>query len=72
MAVPWYARLFEGIVLDCWRKALSPAQTRREADFLLGALEMSRGARVLDVPCGLGRHAIELASLGLQVTGVDL
>src|SRR5438067_8294928 len=28
--------------------------------------------RILDVPCGQGRHAIELARRGYDVTGVDL
>ena len=30
------------------------------------------GAKILDVPCGAGRLPIELASLGYQVTGVDI
>lgn len=29
------------------------------------------GARVLDAPCGFGRHAIEFAKLHYKVTGVD-
>ena len=36
---------------------------------LAGALP---GQRVLDMPCGLGRHAIELARRGFPVTAVDL
>ena len=74
----WYESFFKGIVLDMWRQVFPPEQTRLEADFLTRALGLSRGAkvlrgaRVLDVPCGLGRHAIELASRGFAVTGVDL
>src|SRR5262249_15797256 len=30
------------------------------------------GARVLDVPCGSGRHSLELAKRGYAVTGIDL
>ena len=30
------------------------------------------GASILDVPCGIGRHAIHLAGMGYRVTGVDL
>jgi SAM-dependent methyltransferase len=29
------------------------------------------GGRVLDMPCGVGRHAVELADRGFEVTGVD-
>lgn len=30
------------------------------------------GARLLDAPCGIGRHATRLAKLGYRVVGVDL
>lgn len=67
----WYENFFEGIVLDLWRKAVSPEQTRREVDFLQRALALQSGARVLDVPCGFGRHSRELAARGYLLTGVD-
>jgi len=46
--------------------------TDQEVAFLLGLLGLPNGARVLDVGCGPGRHAIELARAGLAVTGVDV
>ncbi|MGH9795547.1 MAG: class I SAM-dependent methyltransferase [Candidatus Acidiferrales bacterium] len=39
---------------------------------LLRRLGLRRGARVLDVPCGFGRHALVLARCGYRVTGVDI
>ena len=72
MKKDWYESFFEGIVLDLWRQAVSPEQTRLEADFLERVLKPKPGARVLDVPCGLGRHSLELASRGFRMTGVDL
>lgn len=68
----WHIDFFRGVALDMWRLAMSPEQTRAEADFLQKALNVSAPSRLLDVPCGNGRHAIELAKRGHQVTGVDL
>ncbi|HWL66486.1 MAG TPA: class I SAM-dependent methyltransferase [Actinomycetota bacterium] len=46
--------------------------TEQEVTFLLELLGLPEGARVLDVGCGPGRHAIGLARAGMQVTGVDI
>lgn len=46
--------------------------TVEEVDFFLGLFALSPGARILDVGCGIGRHSIELARRGYQVTGLDL
>ena len=47
------------------------ARTPAEVDFVVAQLAPEPGARILDVPCGYGRHAIELARRGFGVTGVD-
>lgn len=46
--------------------------TRQETDFLLNILALPSGARILDVGCGPGRHAVEFAKAGFKVTGVDV
>jgi SAM-dependent methyltransferase len=68
----WCETFFDGLALDLWRAAVQPETTRQEAGYLLNQLQPRPGARLLDVPCGNGRHAIEVASHGFQVTGVDL
>ena len=74
MTVPsnWYENFFHGVALDLWRKAVSPEQTQSEADFLVKTLECASGSRLLDVPCGNGRHSLELAKRGYQMTGLDI
>ncbi|NTV03324.1 class I SAM-dependent methyltransferase [bacterium] len=46
--------------------------TLREVDFLLEELSPPPGGSILDVGCGTGRHAVELAKRGYAVTGLDL
>ncbi len=46
--------------------------TEQEVEFLVGALALEAGERVLDVGCGPGRHALALARRGVDVVGVDL
>ena len=68
----WYENFFHGIALDLWRKVVSPEQTQAEADFLVKTLECAPGSRILDVPCGNGRHSLELARRGYRMTGLDI
>jgi len=68
----WYEEFFHGLALDLWRTAVTKEQTKAEADFIAGILDLPTGARILDVPCGNGRHSIELAKRGSRMTGVDL
>lgn len=68
----WYENFFHGVALDLWRKAVTPEQTRAEVEFLEQALGLPPSGRVLDNPCGNGRHSLELAARGYRVTGIDL
>jgi len=43
-----------------------------QCDFVVSALELQPGARLLDLCCGQGRHSVALAQRGYSVTGFDL
>lgn len=59
-----------------FRKYLFPPDTIEKAseqvDHLLALLDLDPDATILDIPCGVGRHAVELAERGFDVTGVDV
>jgi cyclopropane fatty-acyl-phospholipid synthase-like methyltransferase len=46
--------------------------TLAEVDFLIRELGLKPGVSLLDIGCGTGRHSVELARRGYQVTGIDL
>ena len=47
-----------------------------EAEFfmknLVGFLQLKKGDRILDLPCGKGRHAVFLNAEGFKTTGADI
>lgn len=46
--------------------------TLAEVDFIIEELNLRKGCRILDVGCGTGRHAVELARRGYRITGIDI
>ena len=46
--------------------------TKKEVDFLIDQLKLQGNERILDLACGYGRHSLELARRGYDVTGIDI
>lgn len=68
---PWYEEIFDEDYLRTLPFS-TPAQTQREANFIRESLAPPKAGEILDVGCGYGRHALELAQQGYRVTGLDL
>ena len=68
----WFTEFFDDVYLRVFDPELGPQRTAEEVDAVLALAQPAPGARVLDVACGQGRHAIELARRGYAVTGLDL
>jgi SAM-dependent methyltransferase len=68
---PWFEEVFDEDYLRTL-PFLTPAQTEKEAAFVQEGLQIQPGAHLLDLGCGYGRHAMELAARGFEVTGIDL
>ena len=69
---PRVESFFSGLFVDLWRNVMPDSVTQQEVTFLETQLSLSPAARVLDVPCGSGRHSLALASRGYQMTAIDL
>jgi ubiquinone/menaquinone biosynthesis C-methylase UbiE len=67
----WYEELFTNYV-EKYEKESFTQGTMGEVDFIESEIKRDKSCRILDVGCGTGRHAIELAKRGYSVTGVDL
>ena len=68
---PWWEDLFNDDFIRTMAK-ITDADIAREANFIEESLGCEAGATILDLACGTGRHAVELASRGYQVVGFDL
>lgn len=67
----WWSDFFSGLCLEYVRNARDEEQTRAELGFIQAVMGLPTRARVLDVPCGVGSLAMQLAELGYAVTGID-
>jgi SAM-dependent methyltransferase len=68
----WWRTFFSGTAVQMWLQATSEEQTKQEADFIQKMVQVPPPGRLLDVPCGGGRHALALAVRGYVMTGVDI
>lgn len=60
----------EGYLIE--KKQSLDDRTKTEVDGLVKLTGIKVGARILDCPCGYGRHSIELARCGFKVVGSDI
>lgn len=67
----WYEEVFRELYPLIYRHRDEEA-AQREVSGLIRIAGLRRGARLLDVCCGQGRHMAALGAAGLDVFGVDL
>ncbi|HPZ08155.1 MAG TPA: class I SAM-dependent methyltransferase [Candidatus Eremiobacteraeota bacterium] len=66
----WYDNFFdENYIKTCAH--LDRERTARDVNFILKVLEISHNDLILDIPCGFGRHCIELTKRGYKVAGME-
>ncbi len=67
----WMSKVFSEAFLLTLPESI-PRRTAREAEFIAASLRPDSDDRILDLACGFGRHALELAQRGCQVVGFDI
>ncbi|HYD51939.1 MAG TPA: methyltransferase domain-containing protein [Gemmatimonadaceae bacterium] len=70
-AADWWQSYFDAQYLLEYQPIFDLVKDRHEVTRLLEILGLPAGARVLDCPCGQGRHAHLLAEAGFDVDGLD-
>jgi len=71
VAEEWWETYFDAHYLLEYDPIFKPERDRREVSRLIDVLRLPVGSRILDVPCGQGRHAHLLAETGFVVDGLD-
>jgi ubiquinone/menaquinone biosynthesis C-methylase UbiE len=67
----WWKNYFDAQYLLEYEPLFTLERDRQEVARLLDVLGLPSGSRILDVPCGQGRHAHLLAEAGYDVDGLD-
>jgi SAM-dependent methyltransferase len=67
----WWDELFGDDFLRTMDRP-TDAQIKTEVNFIEESLGVQKGGVVLDLACGPGRHAVEMAARGYNVVGYDL
>ncbi|MDD3824946.1 MAG: methyltransferase domain-containing protein [Anaerolineae bacterium] len=67
----WWETYFGDLYLRLFATKVTPEGTDQEVAGVLALLDPRPGARILDLGCGQGRHAVILARLGYSVAGLD-
>ncbi len=61
----------KGAYLKEHKDYFSKKQLKKDVDFLIDTLNLSKKDTILDLACGHGRHTIELKKRGFNVDGLD-
>lgn len=69
---PWWRDFFDETFFRLHDPLFTEAESRSEVAGFLDLLGLPAGARILDAPCGWGRHTLLLPLAGVDAFGIDL
>ncbi len=68
----WFETFFNGLYGEILANQFDGDESLRQARLVKRLLRLKKGARILDIPCGMGRLTLPLAQMGYEMTGLDL
>lgn len=68
----WYEQWFDTDEYELVYQNRDEGEARQLINLIEEVTEPAPGSSVLDIGCGRGRHSVDFASRGYQVTGLDL
>lgn len=68
----WFTSWFDTPYYHILYKNRGDEEAREFMENLVNFLKLPKGASILDLACGKGRHSVYLNQLGYDVTGIDL
>jgi SAM-dependent methyltransferase len=72
MSKEWFASWFDTSFYHVLYSNRNDVEAEQFISNLFKHLHILKGAKILDVACGKGRHAKSMHALGMNVTGIDL
>jgi SAM-dependent methyltransferase len=66
----WWQKFFDEHYLKIYKDL--EKETSREVECIIKMMDLKPEAKLLDLCCGYGRHSIDFAQRGFEVTGYDL
>ncbi len=67
----WYQTFFENYSRQYDNESFTQG-TIGECNYIEQEINHNKSLKIIDIGCGTGRHSIELAKRGYDITGVDL
>lgn len=68
----WFENWFDTVFYHILYDYRNDDEAKLFMSNLIGFLDLSQGDKILDLPCGKGRHSLFLHSQGFNTTGADL
>ena len=67
----WWKKTFNDMYFISYDEDFSNKDTKEQVNFVIQHANIKKTDKILDLGCGIGRHAIALAKLGYNVSGLD-